>query len=63
MAEMLSFFTAEAIVCLLLVPLDVFLLIKSATPNKAQGRKYTTISEVVLLIMLILVIKYLKDII
>lgn len=63
MKEVLSFFAAETIVCLLLAPLDVFLLIKSATPNKAKERIYTVLSGTVLFIMLVLIIKYLKDII
>lgn len=63
MKEILSFFTVETIVCLLLVPLDVFLLIKSATTDKRNERIYTVLSETVLFIMLVLIIKYLKDII
>lgn len=63
MEEILSFFTAEAIVCLALVPLDVFLLVKSATQNKQKEFKYTVLAVIVLLFMLVLIIKYLKDII
>ena len=63
MEEILSFFTAEAIVCLALVPLDIFLLIKSMTPNKRKELIYTILTVTVLLVMLILLIEYLKNII
>lgn len=60
MDETLSFFTAETIVCLTLVPLDVFFLIGSITPNKKKERIYTILAVTVLLVMLALLIKYLK---
>ena len=63
MDEILSFFTAEAIVCLALVPLDIFFLIKSMTPNKRKELIYTILTVTVLLVMLILLIEYLKNII
>lgn len=63
MEEILSFFTAEAIVCLALVPLDIFFLIKSMTPNKRKELIYTILTVTVLLVMLILLIEYLKNII
>lgn len=63
MEEILSFFTAEAIVCLTLVPLDIFFLIKSMTPNKRKELIYTILTVTVLLAMLILLIEYLKNII
>ena len=60
MDETLSFFTAETIVCLTLVPLDVFFLIGSITPNKKKECIYTILAVTVLLVMLALLIKYLK---
>lgn len=63
MKEILSFFTAETILCLLLVPLDIFFLVKSATQNKQKEFKYTVLAVIVLLFMLVLIIKYLKYII
>lgn len=63
MEEILSFFTAEAIVCLALVLLDIFFLIKSMTPNKRKELIYTILTVTVLLVMLILLIEYLKNII
>lgn len=63
MDEILSFFTVETIVCLALVPLDIFFLIGSITPNKKKERIYTILTVIVLLIMAVLLIKYLKDII
>lgn len=63
MEEILSFFTAEAVVCFALVPLDIFFLIKSITPNKKKERIYTILTLVILLVMLVLLIKYLKNII
>ena len=63
MEEILSFFTAEAIVCLALVPLDIFFLIKSMTPNKRKELIYTILTVTVSLVMLILLIEYLKNII
>lgn len=63
MEEILSFFTVETIACLTLVPLDIFFLIKSTTPNKRKELIYTILTVTVLLVMLILLIKYLKNII
>ena len=63
MEEILSFFTAEAIVCLALVPLDIFFLIKSMTPNKRKELIYTILTVTVLLVISILLIEYLKNII
>lgn len=60
MDEILSFFTVETIVCLTLVPIDIFFLIGSITPNKKKERIYTILNLVILLIMLALLIKYLK---
>jgi hypothetical protein len=57
------FLTAENIICLALVPVEIFLIIKSATPDKAKEKIYTRLSVFVLSIMIILITRYLKNII
>lgn len=63
MKEILSFFPIETIICFALLPLEMFFIIKSATQNRRQEFIYSLLSEAVLLIMLIITVKYLKDVI
>lgn len=63
MKNVLYFFTAETIVCLALAPFEVFFLMLSITQNKKKEIVYTILSVTVLLIMLVLVTKYLNNII
>lgn len=63
MKDVLYFFTTETIVCLALCPFEVFFLMLSITQNKKKEIVYTTLSVIVLLIMLVLVTKYLNNII
>lgn len=63
MDEILSFFTTESLISLALVPFGIFFLIKSITPNKKKEHIYTILTAIVLLIILALLIRYLKNII
>lgn len=63
MKEILSFFPIETIICFALLPLEIFLIIKSATQNRRQEIIYTNLAAAVLLIMFIITVKYLKDVI
>lgn len=63
MEEVLSFFPIETIICLSLMPFEIFFIIKSATKNRRQEFIYTNLAVAVLLVMLIILIKYLKDVI
>lgn len=75
MEEVLSFFPIETLICLALMPFEIFFIMKSATDleiyfsiksamkNRRQEFIYSILADAVLLTMLIIVIKYLKDVI
>lgn len=63
MKDALLFFSVESLICLALVPFEIFLIIKSATPDKAKEKIYTRLSVIVLTVMIILITRYLKNII
>lgn len=63
MEELLSLFPIESIIVLALTLVEIFLMSKSATKNRRQEIIYTNLAVVVLLIMLIIMVKYLKDVI
>lgn len=63
METLLSIFPIESIIVLALTPLEIFFTIKSATKNRRQELIYTNLAVAVLLIMVIITIKYLKDVI
>ena len=63
MKNVLSFFPIETIICLALLTLEIFLIIKSATQNRRHEIIYTNLAVAVLLIMFIITVKYLKGVI